>query len=375
MKTFYILDDPGRDKHFHLYLLSGLRKAGFEPLVVYFCGDPKSYLHQQGIPTHSLHLTPRTYKNFNPWPVLKMASLIKERQPAILHVQRHRPLVYTALALKILRRKIPLLYTIRLSRLVRTPARRLAFSFIKKQVSYVIAVSRGAADDFRKRTGFPDERLIVIPNGIDPEPYQLSLPRAEARERFSLPEGFLFGMVARFRKAKDHLGLLEAFARALPQMPEAFLVLAGDGPLEDTIRRRVRELQLADRVIFTGRLSPQEVPYLLRTLDVFVHPTFREGMPAAVLEAMAAGLPIIATEAEGIVDIFETERSFGKLLPCGDRDALASALSFFYSLPQERLREMGEEARKRLEEGFTREQMVARNVDLYRRALHEGENP
>ena len=375
MRTFYLLDDPGRDKHFHAYILAGLREAGFDPLVIYFRGDPRSLLHQQGFPTVSLGLGQKTYKRFNPWPVLKLASLIRSFNPRVIHVQRHRPLVYTGLALKLLRRKTPLLYTIRLSRLVRTPVRRLAFNLVKDRIRYVIAVSRGAAEDFLRRTGFPAERLLVIPNGIDPSPYQLDLPPKEARRMFSLPEGFLFGMVARFRKAKDHPGLIRAFARALPDMPRAFLVLAGDGPKESSIRQMVAELGLEKHVRFLGRVPPEKVPFLLRALDVFVHPTFREGMPAAVLEAMAAGLPVIATDAEGITDLFETSRQFGQMLPCGDTEALAHALRRFYALSPEELKRMGTEARKRLEEGFTRDQMVARNVDLYRRVLHESQNP
>ena len=368
MKTFYLLDNPGRDKHFHLYLLKGLREAGFSPTVVYFQGDPKETLFKD-FPIFSLGLQDKEYKRFRLKPILKLEELIRHQSPVLLHVQRHRPLVYSALALKFLRRKIPLLYTIRLSRLVRTWNRWLTIKFLTPQITRVIAVSRGAGEDFLKRTGFPKERLVVIPNGIDPEPFDLPLDKETARKEFGLPKGFLFGMVARFRKAKDHVGLIKAFSQVKNLMPRAFLVLSGDGPLEGEIRSLVARLNLEDKIIFTGRISPSKIPRLLKAFDVFVHPTFREGMPAAVLEAMAAGLPIIATDAEGITDIFETSKKFGYLLPRGNQEALEKALYQMYHLPSQEREKMGQEAKNRLLEEFTHKKMVARNLALYQEVL------
>lgn len=366
MKTLYLLDDPSRDKHFHFYLLEGLKGAGFFPRVVYFCGRPPAHWRDKGLEALSFRLPPALYKNFNPLPVIRLAGLIKRFEPRVIHVQRHRPLIYTGLALKMLRQRIPLLYTIRLSNLVRTRARRFAFSLVEDRISYVIAVSRGAGEDFLKSTGFPRKRLRIIPNGLDPSPFDLPLSQAEARRLFSLPEdGFLFGMVARFRKVKDHPGLLRAFSAVQGKMPRAYLVLVGDGPEEGRIRELSHTLGLNDKVIFLGRLEPGEIPKVLKAFDVFVHPTFREGMPAAVLEAMAAGLPVIATEAEGITDIFDTPRKFGRLLSCGDQEALAESLLAFYRLPPAKLKALGQEARRRLEEEFTHEKMVKRNVELY----------
>ena len=339
--------------------------------MVYFCGQKASFLGNEGFRVFYLDLSAKSYKIFNPWPVIKLASLLRHKKPFIVHVQRHRPLVYTALALRLLRLKIPLIYTIRLSRLVRTRSRRLALRFVEKQITRVVAVSRGVAEDFVRRSGFPRKKVIIIPNGINPGDYDAPISQKEARRIFSLPEGFLFGMVARLRKAKDHEGLLEAFSRVLPHMPKAFLVLVGDGPREAFLRSKVLQLGFNKRVIFLGRLAPEKVPQVLKAFDVFVHPTFREGMPAAVLEAMAARLPIIATDAEGIEDIFDTPRCFGRLVARGDREALAKALLELYSLPEKERKRLGEEARLRLEEEFTRENMVQRNVELYCSLLGE----
>ncbi len=300
-----------------------------------------------------------------------MAFLIKKLSPCIIHVHRHHPLVYTALALKLTKLQIPLVYTINATQLIRTFARKMAISLIKEKISCVIAVSRGTLKDFIMRSGFPREKMIIIPNGIDPETYDAPLSCREARKLFSLPDGFLFGMVARFKKAKDHEGLLHAFSQSLPRMPEAHLVLVGDGPRESLLRSKVSSLGLTSRVIFLGRLAPEKVPQVLKAFDVFVHPSFREGMPAAVLEAMAARLPIIATDAEGIEDIFDTPYRLGSLVPRGDREALAQALLELYSLPEEERQKMGKMARLRLEEEFTREKMVNRNVELYRLLLQK----
>ncbi len=289
--------------------------------------------------------------------------------PVAVHVQRHRPLVYTALALTVLKAQTPLFYTIRLSRLIRTWNRRLAFRLVSPQVSKVIAVSRGVGRDFLKRTRFPTERLVVIPNGLDPRPFEIPLSKEEARRKFELPDGFLFGMVARFRKAKDHFGLIKAFGQVYSQMPNAYLVLVGDGPLETAIKQRVKENNLSSRILFTGRLPAQEIPKILKAFDVFVHPTFREGMPAAILEAMAARLPVISTPAEGVEDIFATPRDIGRLVPKGDVSALARAMFELYALSEREREKMGQEAYQRLLEDFTHEKMVQRNLEIYKKAL------
>lgn len=367
----YFLDDPGRDKHFHHHVLAGLTAAGFNPIVTYFWTPPgrRSSLQEAGFKTLDLGCSPSSYKGFHPSLVAKIARALKTQQAIAAHVQRHHPLIYLALAARWTRLPV-LFYTIRATKLIRTLSRRLAFGLISSRISQVIAVSQGVKNDFVRRTGLAADRVVVIPNGIDPSSFAADLPRADTRGVFGLPgDKFLFGMAARFKKAKDHLGLVRAFAMVRREMGNARLVLAGDGPLKNEILKAVTDLELREAVIFLGKIPPQDIPLLLHGIDVFVHPSWREGMPAAILEAMASGLPVIATDAEGVTDIFAGDLDFGRMVARGKTEALARAMLELYRKPPEALRAMGQTAKLRVAQSFTHAQMVQETVALYNRHL------
>ena len=367
----YFLDDPGRDKHFHHHVLAGLTDAGFNPIVTYFWSTPDrpSSLQAAGFKTLDLGCSQTAYKGFHPSLVAKIARVLKTQHAIAAHVQRHHPLIYLALAARWTGLPV-LFYTIRATNLIRTISRRLAFRLISSRISQVIAVSQGVKNDFVHRTGLAADRVVVIPNGIDPHSFAPDLPRTDARGVFGLPgDKFLFGMAARFKKAKDHMGLVSAFSMARREMGNAFLVLAGDGPLQNEIRETVAAQDLREAVIFLGKIPPQNIPLLLHGLDVFVHPSWREGMPAAILEAMASGLPVIATDAEGVTDIFASSLDFGRMVARGNTEALAQAMLELYRKPPEARVAMGQAAKLRVKEAFTHAHMVQRTVDLYNQHL------
>lgn len=369
--VLYFLDDPSRDKHFHEYVLSGLIEAGYRPIVTYFWMDSKqpSRLKHAGFDVIDLGCTPKSYKGFHPSLISKVVNAIKAHNAIGAHVQRHHPLIYVAIAAKWT--KLPaLFYTIRLVRLLRTFNRRVAFRYISKSITKIIAVSNGVRDDFLCDSNFDKNKIVVIPNGVDPADFIVRLSKSECRSKYQLPDdSFLFGMVARLRKAKDHSGLITAFSQIKDRMPNALLVLAGDGPNEKKIVEKVDRYGLNNRVLFLGRLSPSDIPILLKGLDIFVHPTWREGMPAAVLEAMASGLPIIATDAEGVTDIFETKLDIGRMVSRGGVDQLAEAMLELYEMPVATRMQMGQNATQRIKETFTHQMMINRTVDLYNHHL------
>jgi glycosyltransferase involved in cell wall biosynthesis len=371
MNTIFLLDAPDRDRHFQHYVLEGLEDAGFNPLVTYFTGDAaSSSMSAAGHAVAGLGLGKVLYKNFNPLPVARLVRLIRKTGCRLVHVQRHRPLIYAGLACRIT--GTPLLYSIRATHLVRNANRRFAFNFISPALKRIIAVSKGARDDFCARTDWPPDKVTVVSNGIDISEYQIDVDKKQARKRFALPQdAFIFGMAARFKKAKDHPGLVaafrDAFAGASPlcESGRPVMVFAGDGPREEIVRGLAAKAGLTDSIVFLGRLDPGEIPMFLRALDVFVHPSFREGMPASVLEAMAAKLPVISTDAEGVTDIFDSARDFGRMVKIGDVAAMSGAMLEMCMAGREKLAEMGMEGVERLKEGFTREHMVRGTVNVY----------
>lgn len=160
----------------------------------------------------------------------------------------------------------------------------------------------------------PDLPILEIPNGVDTERFAPAPPREGA------PQHLLF--VGRLARQKGVDVLLEALAKiaALPWR----LTIAGDGPERAALAEQAARLGLAKRVHFRGWVQREELPELYRSADVFVFPSHDEGMPNVVLEAMASGLPIVATQVPGNDELV---RENGRLVPAGDPSSFAEALA------------------------------------------------
>jgi glycosyltransferase involved in cell wall biosynthesis len=141
------------------------------------------------------------------------------------------------------------------------------------------------------------------------------------------------------------------------------LVIAGDGDLREELAARTAQLGLSEQIEFRGDIN--DVPTLLRDADIYVQPSFQEGMPNSVLEAMAAGLPIVATHVSGNVDLV-TDGDNGLLVPPGDAAALAAAIGRLLEDPALAQR-MGQRSRLRVEREFGLPSVVARLEMAYRR--------
>lgn len=169
----------------------------------------------------------------------------------------------------------------------------------------------------------PDGRVIVMPNGIDTSrfrPDQTS--REQTRRNLGLePDDRLVLNVGRLVPEKDQAMLIEAFSEVSRDMPKARLMIAGDGPLRDALAQQVARQGLNHAVLLAG--ARNDIPELLRAADVFVLSSRIEGMPLAVGEALASGLPVVATAAAGVSELAGDTAT---LTPTGNPQALASAL-------------------------------------------------
>jgi glycosyltransferase involved in cell wall biosynthesis len=196
---------------------------------------------------------------------------------------------------------------------------RLAFRFGVTPV----AVSGEVARSFREVYGF--DPAAVIPNGIDTGLYRQTAARERWRQQHGfLPEELLVASVARLEPQKNPLGLIEAFARALGGDRRSHLLLAGDGSLREAARVCAERLGLAERIHLLG--VRDDIPDLLSACDAFALASLWEGSPIAVMEAAAAGLPVVATSAGGVPERVEHGIT-GLLAPPGDTPALAEALA------------------------------------------------
>jgi glycosyltransferase involved in cell wall biosynthesis len=199
----------------------------------------------------------------------------------------------------------------------------------------------------------PARKLNVIENGID-------LSRFLAVERRPPLDHLIFGTVGRMAEVKDHRVMIDAFARAHREHSHIRLRLLGGGPLEPDLRRQAETLRLSDVVQFCG--FSHDVPGFLADLDVYVTSSNAEGLPLSLLEAIATGLPVVATDVGGIPGVVRKTQS-GWLSPSRNADALATAM--LQAIADTTRRERGERARKLVAEGYSAERMAADYERLY----------
>jgi glycosyltransferase involved in cell wall biosynthesis len=214
------------------------------------------------------------------------------------------------------------------------------------------------------------DRASVIHNGIDLSPYRTALDadeRAEVREELGLDtDTIAAGCVGLLWEAKGQEYLIRALAELYTEGAVTVL-LVGSGAYEDRLCALAKEHGVAEKVRFLGWRD--DVPRILRALDLYVQPSLTEGLPLAVVEAAAAGLPIVASEVGGIPEIITHGRD-GLLVPPGDPNALAAAIQKLLDDPDQ-ARMLGETARKTAFERFSAEAMVERYMEVYEGLLQD----
>ena len=212
------------------------------------------------------------------------------------------------------------------------------------------------------------DRFELIRSGIEVEAYRdVAIDRTEARARLGIPlDAFVVGSVGRLNHQKAPLELLAAFGRLAEMRPEARLVMVGDGAMRDEVHAWVAKSPHRDRIHLLG--LRRDVPEILRALDVFALASHYEGLPRVFPQAMAAGLPIVATRVAGAVDAVIPGEN-GWLVDIGDMEAMARHLDDLARDPAQ-ARRMGERGRSRAEE-FSARRMVQQLEVLYARLAAE----
>ncbi|HEX4884748.1 MAG TPA: TIGR03088 family PEP-CTERM/XrtA system glycosyltransferase [Casimicrobiaceae bacterium] len=213
--------------------------------------------------------------------------------------------------------------------------------------------------------GVPADRVDQIFNGVDTTRFSPATGRVPAPGCPFGPDDVLIGTAGRLDPVKDHANLLRAFARALAlrqsQAPRLRLVIAGDGPERARVEALVREAGLEHSVWLTGERA--DVPDLLRGLDVFVLSSRGEGVSNTILEAMACGLPVVATRVGANADLV-VDGTTGRIVPPSDSAALGDAIVAYADDPT-LAKDHGRAGRQRAEQQFSLDRMVDRYHRLY----------
>lgn len=242
----------------------------------------------------------------------------------------------------------------------------------------VIATDEATRNEVPQLLGVDASRVVVVPNGIDAERAgRLTSSEAARLARQALPVlggcELVFLSVGRLERYKGFGDTLQAFQRLAARglLPERWVwVVVGEGPYRKTLLRRRRHT-LASHLILAGRLTEKILDALYARADVFVHATRFEGSSLVTLEAMAHGLPVVATGAGGIPDKVLDDET-GRLVPPGDVDALALALADLAASGPRRI-EMGARGRRLVAERFGWPMLAERTIALYR-ALLDGKD-
>lgn len=236
---------------------------------------------------------------------------------------------------------------------------------LARKTDRIIAVSEDLRRELLDRTGLDPGLVITIPNGIEVPAKIPSGSTVPFRRRLNLPPlGRLVGTVARLAPQKGLADFLSAAAMLCPNASTSFVV-AGDGPLRESLESKAHTLGLSGRVFFLGHLA--DVPSLLRALDIFVLPSLTEGFPLSLLEAMAAGLPVVATRVGGIPEIVN-HGATGLLVPSGSPKDLAGAILELLA-NHDLAAAMGQAGRHRAAHSFSLDTMVDKTLEQYQQIL------
>jgi glycosyltransferase involved in cell wall biosynthesis len=244
------------------------------------------------------------------------------------------------------------------------------FRFLNPRFSTVVAPARQILSGLARFEQLDALRMTWIPNGVDTRRFCPATPqtRQDARRALGLEQqAVVFGCVARLTEVKRHIDLIEAFAQVHRVAPQVRLLLIGDGPMLAQVQDRMTALGVADAVVLLS--FRDDVEAILPALDALVLASSSEGMSNAILEAMACGLPVIATAVGGNLHLVQHETT-GLLVPPRDPLSLAAAMQTLVRSPQ-LAQHMGACARSRVEREFSLDAMVQAFDQMYRHLLHQ----
>jgi L-malate glycosyltransferase len=298
----------------------------------------------------------------------RLAKFLCQQQVSLVHAHQYAPFFYSALS-RIGRHRIPILFMEHgrdfpdYSR----PKRKLANKVLLRKSDQAVAVGECVRQALINNEGIPSSRIKVVYNGID-----LSRYDAERRARESIRNELGIGrdaivliQVARLNRLKDHPTALQALARLVTTQPWVHLLVAGDGEGRADIERLIDELQLGSRVTLLG--TRNDVPRLLQAADIFLLSSITEGVALTLIEAMATGLPCVATRVGGNAEVV-IHGETGFLCDPSNPEALALRLNTLCT-DHELRRHLGMAGHRRAIEGFDDRQMHAALDRIYREML------
>lgn len=350
-------------------LVLGLDQNRFNVIFIYLSGHgvEKNLIEDKGYKV--FYLSNIELINAFRFSILfKLVRILKDNRIDLLHCHVHKPTVYGAIAAKLAGTPVVLSHVHGLGRSGNL-RRKFTNYLLSRGCRRIVSVANSVRDDvLRNNWAMPPEKVAVLENSVDFARFaDVAVTRAEARQMLGLPlDAFVFGTVGRLAPTKGLSYLIEAFAMVKKEIPSAELVLLGNGPSRAELEQQAAMMSCADSIHFLGHKD--NIEQLYRAMDVFVLSSVAEGMPRAILEAMAAGVPCIATQVGGIPEILPTP-DIGRLVPARDSVALAGAMTDLARSPAEELAHLAQRASDRVRKLYSHEVVRERLMALYESEL------
>ncbi len=354
------LEVGGAERHV-VDLALALRRKGHEVAVTCSAaGELSDLLDRANVPVRAL-LGRLVKRRVSVTYAREIGRLVRDQRFDVVHAHIYASAAASALAT--LGTGVPLVVTEHTEGAWQGRRAHLVSRLICRRARRVIAVSSPIRRRLIERDGVSPEKISLVPNAVIPAPD--TLPRSPDAPPEGWHEGPLVGVVARLQPEKGIANFLKAAARISSSCPQARFLVVGEGPLRGELLRLADSLGLGERMRFLGHRA--DARDLIGLLDVLAVPSLTEGTPLTVLEAMAAGVPIVASAVGGIPDQVTHDRE-GLLVPPDDPVALGDALLEVLQDPG-RARRLGEAARRRADSEFAHATMVGRIQTVYGAAL------
>jgi len=321
-------------------------------------GPLRQTLDNRGIHTWVINRQP----NERIRPMLRLWKAMRNFRPDVIHTHHLYELIYALPGALFTGASI--IHTEHEYYSLMTPKASFLLRHLSRFCRAVTGVNEETSTFLKEKVGIPFQKVYTVVNGINLERYGHCCPE---RTALGLAENDLIaGIVARLNQIKDHPMLLRAFRIVKDKLPQAKLLIIGDGTTRPQLEQLTTELELGETVRFLGTRS--DVPELLSCIDIAVLSSREEGLPLSILEAMAAGKPVIATDVGGISTVVRPCET-GLLVPAGDSKAMASALLTLFANPDS-ANQMGRTGRRLIEQNYDLKETLSQYISLYEAAVH-----
>jgi glycosyltransferase involved in cell wall biosynthesis len=339
-----------------IWLLQGLSKLGYRNSLVCARG---SAIGQKATSYATVHQIPMQGE-MDPRLLFSLLRIIRKERPNLIHVHSRRGAdLWGGLAAKLTRTAA--IVTRRVDNPEPPVLAHLKYGMFARIITISEAILRVLAAE-----GIPKDKLICVPSAVDPRPFQHPCEKEWFRKEFKLDAPTrAIGVIAQLISRKGHRDIIDAAPKVLNACPQVRFLFFGQGPLRAHLEQLSTKRGLAGKITFAGFRNDLE--RILPCLSAVVHPATMEGLGVSLLQAAAAGVPIIATNRGGIPEIVQHGQN-GYLLEPGDVNSITDAVVSLLK-NQEMAAQFGRSGRKRVEARFSVASMVEGNVSVYHQAL------